>query len=105
MILQPGQQAVASSNVPVAIDGSADLAQVIAWKNGIFNFNNASLELVMKQLERWYNIDVQYTGKPPVLKISGKMDRGLSLREILDFLSKNDMKYSMKGRTLIVQGE
>lgn len=105
VILQPGQQAVAANNAPVVIDGSADLAQVIAWKNGIFNFSNASLELVMKQLERWYNIDVQYTGKPPVLKISGKMDRGLSLREILDFLSKNDMKYSMKGRTLIVQGE
>jgi ferric-dicitrate binding protein FerR (iron transport regulator) len=104
-ILQPGEQAVAAPNVPVSIDGSVDLAQVIAWKNGIFNFSNASLELVMKQLERWYNIDVRYEGKPPVFKINGKMDRGLSLQEILDWLSKMDLKYSMKGRTVIVEGQ
>lgn len=105
-VLQPGEQAIADAASGMSIDRSADLNQVMAWKNGIFNFNKASLEMVMKQLERWYNIEVQYAGKPPVMKITGKMDRGLSLQDILvDFLSKWDVKYTMKGRTVTVQGQ
>lgn len=104
-ILQPGEQAVSNENSAISIDRAIDLGQVMAWKNGIFNFRKASLPLVMKQLERWYNIDVQYIGKPPVMEISGKMDRGLSLQEILDFLYKSEVKYSMNGRTVTVQGE
>ncbi|HVK50016.1 MAG TPA: FecR domain-containing protein [Pseudobacter sp.] len=105
-VLQPGEQAIADAALGMSIDHSADLNQVMAWKNGIFNFNKASLEMVMKQLERWYNIEVQYAGKPPVMKITGKMDRGLSLQDILvDFLSKWDVKYTMKGRTVTVQGQ
>lgn len=104
LILQPGEQAVSKNN-SVSIDRSADLSQVMAWKNGIFNFKKASLELVMKQIERWYNIDVQYVGKPPVMEINGKMDRGVNLQDILDYLSKLDVKCSMKGRTVTVQGQ
>lgn len=105
-VLHPGEQAIADAGSAVTIDPKADLAQVMAWKNGIFNFKKASLQMVMKQLERWYNIDVQYEGKPPVMEITGKMDRGLSLQDILgDFLSKWDVKYTMKGRTVTVLGQ
>ncbi|MGN6421341.1 MAG: FecR family protein, partial [Pseudobacter sp.] len=104
-ILQPGEQAVSAINSQIKIERPADLSQVMAWKNGIFYFTNSSLDMVMKQLERWYNIDVEYLGKPPVIQIYGKMDRGVSLQDILDYLSKLNVKFTMKGRTVTVQGE
>lgn len=102
-ILRPREQAVVTAS---GIDiEKPDLDQVMAWKNGIFSFHKTSLPVVMKQLERWYNINAQYTGTPPELKVTGKMDRGLNLEEILDLLSKMDVKYTMKGRTVIIDGE
>jgi ferric-dicitrate binding protein FerR (iron transport regulator) len=103
-ILQPGEQAIVTSDASITINHSSDLEQVMAWKNGIFYFRNAGLELVMKQLERWYNIEVQYKGKIPAYKINGKMDRGLRLQEVLDFLEKMEVKYKLNGRTITIQG-
>jgi ferric-dicitrate binding protein FerR (iron transport regulator) len=105
VILLPGEQVVAEGNATVSIDRSVQTAQVVAWKNGLFHFSKTSLQLVMKQLERWYNVDVQYTGTPPVLEINGKMDRGLSLQDILFWLWKNDVRTEMRGKTIIVQGQ
>ncbi len=51
-----------SSKVPPAIKVTdhADIDQVMAWKNGLFNFEGASLAEVMRQVERWYDIDIAY---------------------------------------------
>ncbi|WP_127132865.1 FecR family protein [Pseudoflavitalea rhizosphaerae] len=104
-ILQPGDQANSVGNYPARVIQGMDLAYVMAWKNGLFHFNQTSLQLVMKQLERWYNIDVQYAGSPPELRINGKMDRGLNLQDILLWLSKNNVRTEMKGKTVIVYGQ
>jgi transmembrane sensor len=104
-ILQPGDQAISVGNSPAGIIRSMDLAQVMAWKNGLFHFKQTSLQLVMKQLERWYNVDVLFAGTPPVLRINGKMDRGLNLQDILIWLSKNNVRTEMKGKTVIVYGQ
>ncbi len=37
----------------------------MAWKSGIFNFNNLDLATVMNQVSRWYNVDVRYEGGKP----------------------------------------
>lgn len=102
-ILKPGQQAVQPEGKVKMID-NVNIDQVIAWKNGLFSFNSTDIYTVMRQLSRWYNIDVKYDDKVPTVKISGKMDRGLSLQEILEFLTKMEIKCRMEGRTLIVTG-
>ncbi|HEY8389228.1 MAG TPA: FecR domain-containing protein [Parasegetibacter sp.] len=104
LILTAGQQSVSVHGKPLELELTPDLDQVMAWRNGVFYFRSAGLKTVMMQIERWYDIDVVYQGNLPEMKISGKMDRGLSLTEILDFLDKMDVKYSRRGRTLIVQG-
>lgn len=102
VILRAGEQAVSVPGQSLTKNAVPDLEQVMAWRSGVFYFKSADLQTVMKQLERWYDIDVTYQGRIPELKISGKMDRGLSLQEILDFLMKMDVKFTRTGRALTV---
>ncbi|HEY0175648.1 MAG TPA: FecR domain-containing protein, partial [Pedobacter sp.] len=62
VFLNPGQQAVVSKadnsgNIKVLKD--VDMEEIIAWKNGNFQFNNADIETVMRQISRWYNVDIE----------------------------------------------
>lgn len=100
-LLQPGQQAVVKENI--AIDKSVDMNEVMAWKNGFFSLEDKSLDEVMKQLERWYDIDVRYEGKIPGIRFTGDMDRGVNLSEVLKFLSESGIKLKLEGRTVVVQ--
>jgi ferric-dicitrate binding protein FerR (iron transport regulator) len=101
-ILKPGEQAVVSDNSPLTIDHSPDLDQVMAWKNGLFSFNNADLRSVMRQLERWYDIKVEYRGDVPDISLKGKMRRNVNLSVVLDFLQKTGVKFYTEGKTIII---
>lgn len=99
-MLKPGNQAViASSEIRIQ---QANIEQTLAWKNGKFDFNNVPLPTVMKQLERWYDIDVQYAGKTPDFEFSGGMNRGVKLSTIMRFLSDYGVNTKLQGKTLIV---
>lgn len=100
--LKPGEQAILGTDSPFTIDRSPDTEQALAWKNGLFDFNGASLPEVMRQLERWYDIQVKYEGQPPVVKWRGKMDRGVKFSDVLDILTRMEVKYKQQGRTLII---
>jgi ferric-dicitrate binding protein FerR (iron transport regulator) len=100
-LLKPGQQAVVKESI--AINRSVDVAGVIAWKNGFLSLQDKSLEEVMKQLERWYDIDVKYEGKVPGIRFTGDMDRGVNLSAVLKFLSESGVKLRLEGRTVVVE--
>ena len=61
IILKPGEQAVASER-GLKLRNAADTAVVLAWRNGDFRFKNTPLQEVMRQLARWYNVKVTYSG-------------------------------------------
>lgn len=75
---------------------------IVAWKKGFFYFGHASFEAVMRQLARWYDVDVVYEGKVPDINFGGKIDRGLPLEDVLKFLDKNQIHFRLDGRKLIV---
>ena len=100
-MLKPGEQAQVSNN-GISIVHDADVEQALAWKNGLFNFNGAGLHAVMKQLDRWYDIQVKYEGNVPEVIFQGKMDRGVNLSDVLVILTKMEVKYRMEGRTLTI---
>jgi ferric-dicitrate binding protein FerR (iron transport regulator) len=58
--LNPGEQAVVEPHSPLAINHSPVVGQVMAWKNGVFHFENADIQTVMRQLSRWYDVEVVY---------------------------------------------
>ena len=100
-VIRPGQQAQISSRIRIL--DKADMQKVLAWKEGIFNFEDAGLEEVMRQLERWYDIEVVYEKGIPPLEFVGKMGRDLSLQEVLRGLEISEVHFSMQGRKLIVK--
>jgi transmembrane sensor len=122
VLLQPGQQAVVAGSAAggggagsvtggsaagsVRQVGFVDTAAVMAWKNGLFAFHNADLPMVMRQLARWYNIDVSYEGIIPQEKyqFNGKMGKDLSLNNVLDLLSHAQVHYSIEaGNKLVIR--
>jgi len=99
--LLPGQQALISSNNNITVTG-ADMMEAVAWKNGFFIFERADIITVMRQLERWYDIEVVYEGTPPQMLFGGGMQRSLPLSGVLKLLEKNGVLFKIEGRKITV---
>lgn len=101
--LNPGQQAIlqpGQDNIQVAYD--VDVEEVTAWKNGLFIFNKAPLEDVMRQIGRWYNVDVVYLGNIPQDRFSGTISRNTNLSEVFKILEYSNVRFKVEGNTLTV---
>lgn len=99
-VIKPGEQALITNALRVI--KNADLSKVMAWKNGLFNFEGATLEEVMQQLERWYDIEVVYEKGIPDIAFGGEMTKNISLDGLLLALEKSDIHFRLEGRKLIV---
>lgn len=102
--LKPGQQAVVKpSKEQMEVARKADLDQVMAWKNGLFNFDDASLEEVMRQLERWYDIEVTYAKDIPAIRFGGEINKQNTLQDVLQILEKSNVHFRLEeSRKLVV---
>jgi transmembrane sensor len=99
-LLRPGQQAQVSAGIKVKPDIDPD--QVIAWKNGFFSFSNTSLQEVMQQMARWYDVDVKYEGEVPQRQFGGKIRRSSSLNEALKILEESGVHYRVNNREIVI---
>ena len=100
-ILKPGQQAQISSDIKVV--NGADIEQVMAWKNGLFQFGGSDVETVMRQLSRWYDVDIKYEGPKPIANFRGTISRQESIAEVLKMLELTKaVKFRIEGKTVIV---
>jgi transmembrane sensor len=100
-LLLPGRQALVENNYIKVID--ADTDKVMAWKNGLFDFTDASFASMMRQLERWYDIEVVYENGIPDLALTGKISRDVTLQGLLKNLERMGVHCQLKERKLIVQ--
>jgi ferric-dicitrate binding protein FerR (iron transport regulator) len=114
VLLSPGQQAVqevrntgittgAASSLQI-VDG-VDLPQVLAWKNGVFDFTGADFKALMREVERWYDVDVKYEGAIPEIRFKGKMDRAVQLSGVIRFLNDYGIHAQLKERTLTIKSK
>lgn len=101
-LLVPGQQAEVSANNESVKVETVDTDQVLAWKNGLFSFNNADIKTVMRQLSRWYDINIVYENGIPSQRFYGDMNRNLSLSQVLKGLEVTKVNFRLEGRNLIV---
>ena len=102
IILKPGEQAVLTHDSRLTIDDHADVEMAMAWKNGKFQFDRTPLPVVMRQLSRWYDLDVQYVKDTPDVVFAGRMGRDLKLSQVLNVLSKMEVNFKVEGKKLIV---
>lgn len=102
VILKPGQQSTVKDN-RINIK-EVDTEEAIAWKNGYFTFENDNLEMIMRKLERWYDVEVTYTGRiSNRVKVMGSISRNTELPELLKMLESTDkFKFKTEGRRITV---
>lgn len=101
MMLKPGQQA------SIALSGTmtrkeADIDEAIAWKKGLFYFQDASIQEVMKKAARWYDIDIRYDGTIPVRKFTGKVSMDVNISELLQMLKYAGVNCKIEDKKIIV---
>jgi ferric-dicitrate binding protein FerR (iron transport regulator) len=101
-LLKPGQQAVQQNN-ELTVSNSVNMAAVMAWKNGLFNLEGVSVEELLRQVARWYDLQIVYRSKPPQARFHGELGRDLQLSQILDALKEAEIRYKQEGRTLIIE--
>jgi len=102
VIIKPGEQAKISANNKPQIVRDVDLNAVMAWKNGKFSFNRAGITTVMKELARWYDLEVEYKGQPTKDLFGGDIQKDLPLSKVLDFLKKSQVHFEVHGKKVIV---
>lgn len=104
-LLTPGQQAAISktSRGTIKVNNEVDLDAVMAWRNGIFQFDRADLGTVLRQLSRWYDVEVVYEGSIPKREFEGKIGRDLNLSQVVKLLEKLQLHFQIEGNKLIVQ--
>ncbi|OOG17987.1 hypothetical protein BWD42_11860 [Sphingobacterium sp. CZ-UAM] len=99
-LIKPGQQAQVS-NGNIKMLSNIDLAAAVAWKNGFFSFDGVDIKGLMKELSRWYDIEVIYEGYPKDL-FSGEIDRNLTLTQVMKGLADTKVRYRIEGNKLII---
>lgn len=99
--IKPGQQAVFNNNNFLIT--RPDINKVIAWRTGFFDFDNMEISAIMRQISRWYDVDVVYEGKITTEKFGGRISRLLPLSKVLKLLEENDVKFSLEGKRLVVK--
>lgn len=105
VVLHPGQQAQLSNagETGIKVVKNANTEKAIAWKNGLFYFDGATLAEIMRQMERWYDIEVVYEKGIPDIEFEGEMTKDVSLNGLLTMLKRTDVHFRLEGRKLIVQ--
>jgi len=105
ILIKPGQQArvlnIPSGNTNIKVI-KVNTDEVMAWKNGLFSFNKVDLQTVLRQLTKWYDVDVEYRGNIPTQTFGGDMERTLSLSQVLKVLEKSEVHFKIEGRKIII---
>lgn len=96
IVLKPGEACMGGKIT------TTDLQQDLAWKNGVFNFHHVKLADAMRQLARWYDVDVRYEGKRIDVEFGGEISRNLTLKQVLSGLEDKDVHFNLNGRIVTV---
>lgn len=101
--LQPGQQANLNKGTGKISIRPADEEQVLAWKNGYFHFDRADIQTIMRQISRWYDVEVEYK-EVPDKKFSGTIPRNVNASQVFKILElTGNVHFNIEGNKVIVR--
>jgi len=100
-VLQPGQQLQLSATASNIVE--PDIEKVIAWKEGLFDFDGMELRTALKQIARWYDVEVVYKDKVPNVKFYGRISRNISLNGLIRGFEGSGVHMSIQnGKQLVI---
>lgn len=99
----PGQQGVWKENGGFNLSNDVDMEEVVAWKNGKFHFNNADIRTIMRQIARWYDVEVEYENIAADIRLGGVVSRKEDIRQLLDYFEiAGKVRFKVEGKKIIV---
>jgi len=104
LVLEKGQQALMKTNSNYFEISKFDTTQALAWKNGLFIFNNESIQKIMMSVSKWYGVEVIYEGDMSNKRFVGSISRDKTLSEVLKTLElTGTIKFEIKGKKVIIK--
>lgn len=103
VVLQPGEQGIFNSELITT--KTVNIRAVVAWKDGYYFFDRTPVQSVMRQIARWYNVDIVYKGAVPKDEIVGRIPRTAYVSEVLHIMELIGIHFKIEGRTIIVTPE
>lgn len=102
-LLKPGEQGQLNKEGSIKVEKDVDIEQVMAWKNGLFHFEDADIETIMRQLSRWYDVEVVYQKKNINDQFVIEMPRNSKLSDVLRVLElTGNIHFDIQGKKIIV---
>lgn len=102
--LRPGQQAIINEHEENIQVQPANIDQVLAWKNGMFHFADDDLESIMRQISRWYNVEVIYEKGFKNQNFGGIISRKSTVSGVLNLLEMTGtVSFRVEGHTIYVK--
>ena len=102
VVLKPGEQTSVSQKSQPSHPIPVQTEEVMAWKEGLFNYKRSDITEVLRDAARWYDIEIVYEGKKPADTFTGGIDRTATLTELLTILQMTGIHFKLEGRKLIV---
>jgi ferric-dicitrate binding protein FerR (iron transport regulator) len=101
-LLKPGQQAQMNKAGEIKIINNVDVEEAIAWKEGKFQFDKADIHDIMRQLARWYDVDVEYKGTVSS-HFGGTISRDVNLSQVLNMLHlTGEVNFQIQDKKVLV---
>ncbi|MVZ67002.1 DUF4974 domain-containing protein [Sphingobacterium sp. DK4209] len=95
--LRPGQQSLFTAGKVIQVD-QVDTRTLTAWKDGLFYFNETTLNDALEQIERWYNLTVEMDSNIPNTHFYGQMKRNKPLKNVIEILEESGLNFKLYHR-------
>lgn len=103
VVINPGQNALTSVGNNVISVKSADLESDLAWRSDLFHFEDVKLPVVLKQIARWYDLEIEYEGSIPTKNINGEIYRNMNGAQVLTILKNLGVNFKLDGKKLTIE--
>lgn len=104
VILKPGEQADLAKDGVLKINHAVNLTEVVAWKDGNFEFDNTPVTEIMRQVSRWYDVEIVYEGLLPTHQLTGQISRKVNLSQLIDMIQYTGIQIEIANKKIIIGG-
>ncbi|NII29063.1 DUF4974 domain-containing protein [Pseudoflavitalea sp. X16] len=102
-LLKPGQQGVLVHASGALSVREVDTEEAVAWVRGQLSMKYVDVAAFMRQVSRWYDVDVVFEGEVPAMSFSGSINRMVNLSLVLKALNDNGLHATLVNGKLIVK--
>jgi len=100
--LKPGEQATVNKEGKINVKDHADTEEAVAWVNGYFQFKSADLKTILRQIARWYDVEIEYKGNVNT-HFTGQLTRNENVSKVLnELMLTGEVHFKIDGKKIIV---